>query len=374
MKTFLDKHIFIPPKQGVVPYFFLIFIVPIVMVLFPINSWDKILMLLLLVVFLKVYREGFVENIPKNFLFTMQVLIAMLFIFYNGTASLFIYIGWQFPMWPIKKETFKKYLIIYSSTLFLTSAYSLISHASDIYPKEWLWIFVGLGFSFLSPFAAYSIEKSNRKMYDLRMTNSRLSTLVRQNERERIARDLHDHLGQSYSTIALKAELARKLLAIDQEKAAKELNDIAQTSRENLNRVRIIVANLHEQTIASAMIDAARVLETSQIKMDSENEEQTNDWPLYIQYAVSSIVKEATTNIIRHSQATLATYTFKYEKNAYHIRIKDNGIGMQLEVKKTHGISGMRIRAEELNGQLEIVTDLGTLLIVRLPEEEFEYD
>src|SRR5699024_1156874 len=144
----------------------------------------------------------------------------------------------------------------------------------------------------------------------LRMANSRLSTLVRQNERERIAQDLHDHLGQSYSTISLKAELALKLLPIDQDKVAKELADIAHTSRDNLNIVRNIVANLHEQTIASAMIEAANVLETAQIKMDSVNESSTSQWPLFIQFSLASIIQEATTNVIRHSQATLVTYRF----------------------------------------------------------------
>lgn len=374
MMTFIRKHILIPPEQGMIPYFFLIFLIPIITLLFPINSWEKILMLLLLGIFLIAYRKGFFEHTEKRVLYAIQTLIAIIFVLYNGSASLFIYIGWQFPFWPIKKRTLKTYFFIYSASLLLSSSISLVRASSIILPLEWLWISVGLGFALLSPLAAYSIEKSNRKMIDLSMTNSRLSTLVRQNERERIARDLHDHLGQSYSTISLKAELARKLLTIDTDKAADELDDIAQTSRENLNLVRKIVSNLHEQTIASAMIESAKVLEAAQIKLMTENESQTSDWPLYSQYALASIIQEATTNVIRHSQATLVRYSFKYENKQFQLRIKDNGIGIQFHSKKTHGLNGMRNRIEELNGQFEIINDSGALIFITIPEEVFEYD
>lgn len=374
MNDFFRKHILIPSSQGLMPYFFLIFMIPLITSLLPVDSWEKVLLFILLVVFLKAYRDGYLEDSPKKSLFTIQVVISIIFVLYNGFASLFIYIGWQFPFWPIKKATFNKYLMIYSSTLFLSSAYSLLTSVDAILPIEWLWIFVGLSFAFLSPSVAYSVEKSQRKMFDLRMTNSRLSTLVRQNERERIAQDLHDHLGQSYSTISLKAELAQKLLPIDQDKVAKELADIAQTSRDNLNLVRKIVANLHEQTIASAMIEAANVLETAQIKMNSVKEGSTSQWPLYIQFAIASIIQEATTNVIRHSRATLVTYRFNYENKYYQLEIKDNGVGIKLNAKKTHGLSGMRNRAENLNGHFEIINDLGTHIYVTLPEGEFEYD
>ncbi len=374
MKAFLRRHLLIPPEQGMIPYFFLIFIIPIVILLFPINSWHKVVMLILLVVFLKVYREGFFEKRSKKWLFAIQIAISVLFVLYNGTASLFIYIGWQFPFWPIKKESFQRYFTIYTFSLLLSSAYSLFRASESILAIEWLWISVGLGFSFLSPLAAYSVEKTNRKMFNLSMTNSRLSTIVRQNERERIARDLHDYLGQSYSTISLKAELAQKLLAIDSNKAAKELEDIAQTSRDNLNVVRKIVSNLHEQSIASAMIEAANVLETAQIKLVTENEGQTSEWPLYIQYAFAAIIQEATTNVIRHSRATSVRYVFRYEHNVFHLQIEDNGIGFQGQEKKTHGLSGMRNRVEELNGQMDVWNRSGAVIHFGIPEEAFEYD
>ncbi|GAA0372453.1 sensor histidine kinase [Alkalibacterium iburiense] len=374
MRTFIRTHILIPPEQGMIPYFFLIFLIPIIILLFPINSWEKILMLLLLGVFLYAYRKGFFEQTDKKVLFTIQTIIATLFVLYNGSASLFIYIGWQFPFWPIKKDQLKRYFFIYAASLLASSAISLFRASNFIGPIEWLWISVGLGFALLSPLAAYSVEKSNRQMVDLKMTNSRLSTLVLQSERERIARDLHDHLGQSYSTISLKAELARKLIAIDTEKAAQELADIAQTSRDHLNLVRNIVSNLHEQTIASAMIETAKVLSTAQIKLITENESQTSDWPLSVQYALASIIQEATTNVIRHSQATLVRYTFHYKNNHYHLRIKDNGIGIHFHENKSHGLSGMRNRVEELNGQFEVINDSGALLYVTIPEEEIDYD
>lgn len=122
------------------------------------------------------------------------------------------------------------------------------------------------------------------------------------------------------------------------------------------------------------MIEAASVLETAQIKMDSVNESSTSQWPLYIQFAIASIIQEATTNVIRHSQATLVTYRFNAENKNYQLEIKDNGVGIQLNPNKTHGLSGMRNRAENLNGHFEIANKLGTHIYVTLPEGNFEYD
>ncbi|MCP6717894.1 histidine kinase, partial [Klebsiella pneumoniae] len=74
---------------------------------------------------------------------------------------------------------------------------------------------------------SWSVERQRQ----LNQTNRRLKTIVERNERERIARDLHDTLGQSFSMITLKTELAKKLLVKAPEKVAPELDEIEQTSR-----------------------------------------------------------------------------------------------------------------------------------------------
>ena len=83
---------------------------------------------------------------------------------------------------------------------------------------------------------------------------------MERNERERIARDLHDTLGQSFSMITLKTELAKKLLVKAPEKVAPELDEIEQTSRQNLQLVREIVNNLHEQSLTEVLLAQTRNL------------------------------------------------------------------------------------------------------------------
>ena len=76
------------------------------------------------------------------------------------------------------------------------------------------------------------------------MPTSELLELVKQEERQRIARDLHDTLGQKLSLIGLKSDLARKLVYKDPEQAKSELKDVQQTARTALNEVRKMVANM----------------------------------------------------------------------------------------------------------------------------------
>ena len=90
----------------------------------------------------------------------------------------------------------------------------------------------------LLPFNLYNRKKQDQLEEQLEDANNKISDLVKQEERQRIARDLHDTLGQKLSLIGLKSDLARKLIYKDPEQARSELKDVQQTARTALNEVR----------------------------------------------------------------------------------------------------------------------------------------
>ena len=162
---------------------------------------------------------------------------------------------------------------------------------------------MGLVFPLLSPILAYTFSRSVERQRQLNQTNRRLKTIVERNERERIARDLHDTLGQSFSMITLKTELAKKLLVKAPEKVAPELDEIEQTSRQNLQLVREIVNNLHEQSLTEVLLAQTRNLAAPGVWTTTTGETQATKWPTTVQSCFAAVLVEAMTNVMRHAHA-----------------------------------------------------------------------
>ena len=101
------------------------------------------------------------------------------------------------------------------------------------------------------------LARANR---ELRTTREELARLAVSEERLRIARDLHDLLGHSLSVIAIKTELARRLLERDPDRAAAELDDIQAVTREALAEVREAVQGYRRLALADALDGARKAL------------------------------------------------------------------------------------------------------------------
>ncbi|EMF0285386.1 sensor histidine kinase [Enterococcus hirae] len=370
--SFFEKHIFFPKRFGIAPYFWLVFLIPTIYSLFPLTSWFDWLFILLLVIFLKAYRDGYeVHKFLTGDVF-LQLLIACLFGIFQKNGYLFIFVAWEIGSLPVTKRLFYHYLTGYYVSVMISLGAMLwttrFTHSSS-------YINVGITIiaAIITPLAAKSVGESYRRIYRLNQQNKRLEAVVRQNERDRIARDLHDHLGQASSIISLKAELAEKLIAIDSRQATNELHDIAETSRKNLSLVRGIVSNLQERTIAQTMLEEEKNLVLTNIQLHSVGEELAEKWPTNIQHTVSAVIKEAITNMIRHSKASIAMIDFTENIDTYFITIQDNGQGFTQLKSTGYGISEMKERIQTEKGQLTITGTQGVKIVISLPKEN-EHD
>ncbi len=135
----------------------------------------------------------------------------------------------------------------------------------------------------------------------LRVANDEIEHLAKVAERERIARDLHDLLGHTLSLITLKAELARKLVDRDPQRAKQEMQDVEQTSRAALADVREAISGYRGQGLATELMRARQTLETAGIAVDCA----ASEVPLSpAQESVLALaLREAVTNVVRHAQA-----------------------------------------------------------------------
>ncbi len=198
----------------------------------------------------------------------------------------------------------------------------------------------------------------------LQRAQDQIEHLAKVAERERIARDLHDLLGHTLSLITLKAELARKLVDRDPQRAKQEMQDVEQTSRARAwpTCARPSVAT-GDMSFTSELIQARRTLETAGIKVDCE----ASEVPLSpAQESVLALaLREAVTNVVRHAQAQRCSVRLRGDRKLCTLEIADNGRGV--DAPEGNGLRGMRERLEAIGGSLQRQTEAGTRLVIHLP-------
>src|SRR5699024_5758112 len=156
----------------------------------------------------------------------------------------------------------------------------------------------------LLPFNMYNRNKRGKLENKLEDANKRISELMVIEERQRIARDLHDTLGQKLSLIGLKSDLAGRLLPLDAASAKSEVDDINQTARTALKEVRELVSGMKNIKLKDEIIHVRQMLKAAQINFYVEGNPEISNTPLLVENVISLCMKEAVTNVVKHSQAT----------------------------------------------------------------------
>lgn len=173
-----------------------------------------------------------------------------------------------------------------------------------------------------------------------------VARLAAENERNRIARDLHDLLGHSLTTITVKADLADRLVGHDVDEAAKEIREVAALSRRALGDVRAAVANFREVTLAGELASGRELLRAAGIVAELPHAADIFDDAT--QELFGWVVREGLTNVVRHSKAR--TCHVRISPSA--IEVVDDGLGGS--PGSGSGLSGLTERAAVLGGSLQV--------------------
>jgi two-component system sensor histidine kinase DesK len=182
-------------------------------------------------------------------------------------------------------------------------------------------------------------------------------------EQERIARDLHDILGHTLSVIILKSELANRLLEQNPERAKNEMLDVERIARKALTEVREAIAGYRSGDLAVEIEQAEKTLATAGIAVQRDCESIVV--PLAHQRVLALVLREAITNVLRHSQATRCTLSLKRLIDVYELAIHDNGRGIVGE--EGNGMRGIRERIAALGGDVTWESSPGTHLKITIP-------
>ncbi|MFZ3590951.1 histidine kinase [Bacillus sp. DJP31] len=228
----------------------------------------------------------------------------------------------------------------------------------------------------LLPVSTYNKNKEDKLQGQLEDANKKISELVKLEERQRIARDLHDTLGQKLSLIGLKSDLAGKLISKDPAQARIEINDVQQTARTALKEVRELVTKMRGTKLEDEIYRVKQILKAAQIKFILEGDPRLPNTSLIAENVVSMCIKEAVTNVVKHSSASECSVIIEPARTELIVRVQDNGVGIKdsLSTYSGNGLKGMKERLEFVNGNLEISSNLGTTIVFKVPNVSVKPD
>jgi len=174
-----------------------------------------------------------------------------------------------------------------------------------------------------------------------------LAALAVAQERARVARDLHDVLGHSLTSLAVKASLARRLLGKGLvEQAVSEIADIERQAREALVDVRATVSGYREASLAAEVAGARVALEAGQIEAVVSGD--LDAVPSHLREPFAYVVREAVTNVIRHSASRVCLIQI----GSSYVEILDEGGPVVPAACDGNGLTGLRQRLEAVGGRL----------------------
>ncbi|HEX3017460.1 MAG TPA: histidine kinase [Caproicibacter sp.] len=208
------------------------------------------------------------------------------------------------------------------------------------------------------------LEKQNQDLLEQQDSEINIATL---NERNRIAREIHDSVGHLLSSSLLQVGA---LLAVNKDENTRgNLVALKETLTNAMNSIRSSVHDLYDESIDLY----AQVYKLSRdftfCRLDF-NYELTSEPEKKLKYAFISIVKESLANIIRHSNATQAKIVFHEHPALYQLIISDNGKVEDYDPESGIGLKNIRERVDSFHGIMNITTENGFKIFISIPKGE----
>ncbi|MDQ6527027.1 histidine kinase [Nocardioides sp. LHD-245] len=205
------------------------------------------------------------------------------------------------------------------------------------------WLAFSVVAASIAVFGVRSMMNRNIELIRAHATNAALAA---ESERNRLARDLHDILGHSLTVITIKAELAGRLFDADPARARAELGDLERLSRDALADVRRAVEGYRDLTLPGEIARARTALAAAQIDATLPN--STDEVPTEARELFAWTVREAVTNVVRHSGARHC----EVRLTAGTVEVRDDGHGVAVGAAHGSGLTGLQERATTLGATL----------------------
>ena len=209
-----------------------------------------------------------------------------------------------------------------------------------------------------------------RRNAELRLTQDEVGRLAALAERERIGRDLHDLLGHTLSLVAIKSELAGRLVDADPQAAKRQIGEVEAVARQALAQVREAVVGIRATGLQAELAATRLALLSADVHLDQRLAPVA--LPPALESVLAMTLREATTNVLRHAQAGRVDVELLHDAGELRLVISDDGRGGAQH--PGNGLAGMRERIASAGGVLDIDSPAGggTRLQVTFPRRALE--
>ncbi|UJF33555.1 sensor histidine kinase [Paenibacillus hexagrammi] len=356
-------------NTGLSPYVWVVFyILPFYFIFRSSSTHEIVIGISMIIVYFICYVLSFVSKGWLVYFWTsVQIAISCAMSLQFGYVYFSLFLAFFIGNLRNRAVFFTLYTIHIIST-FATVNYGFVVQ-NPVFFQQLPFVFLSLIAVVLLPISTYNKNKEFRLQGQLEDANKRISELVKLEERQRIARDLHDTLGQKLSLIGLKSELAGKLIIKNPKQAAVEMKDVHQTARTALKEVREMVTQMRGTKLEDELYRIRQILKAAQIEFNMTGDSKLTNTSLIDENVISMCIKEAVNNVVKHSGAQSCSLVIEPVRNETVVTVRDDGIGIvdTDSCMRGSGIRGMKERLEFVNGSLDIVSDQGTAVIMRVP-------
>ncbi|GAA0592923.1 sensor histidine kinase [Streptomyces crystallinus] len=318
---------------------------------------------------------------PRTYLTVLALVLGATAYLLDGGAAFYVISlpqFWLFTRTPadaIRLSGAAAALTVFGGTLgqgwsphFLTgnTVFTLVAYAAGASLGLWMHRFVG-----------QSTERQEQLTAELAITQEELAAAHQRQgaaeERERLAREIHDTLAQGFASIVVLAEAARAAAVSDPVRCAEQLTSIEQTARENLAEARVLVGSAPVSGIASGSLAATlrrtldRFVQDTGLTVTAELPDIDLDQRTRV--ALLRCTQESLANVRKHAGASTVGVVLSAYDGGVELEITDDGCGFVVEDSHGFGLDGMSRRLAELDGELAVTSSLGdgTRVLASLP-------
>ncbi|PEN32114.1 sensor histidine kinase [Bacillus toyonensis] len=362
----IEKRMEIFPKHmGFFPYMWLVYLLFPIYNLTQVSGWKLVMGIGMLIVFIITYRQlYFVQKTFVLWAFIQMILTFLFAIFYNSFMIFFGFFTASAMGFAPSKKVFRVLLCL---LVVMLGAFVFVN-MNQLTPANLVNIVPMFILMLLTPFGMRNFNQKKMLKNQLNEANEQIKDLVKREERQRIARDLHDTLGHTLSLITLKSQLVEKLIVKNPERASVEAKEITQTSRTALKQLRELISDMRMITVEEELEQIKAILQAANIELEIEQEASASSLSPIEQNILGMCLREAVTNVVKHSKATQCTVSVLESQGELILKVEDNGIGLEDQNNDGNGIRGMKERIALIDGFVELNTiHSGTLLTVKVP-------
>lgn len=338
----------------------LLFYLPLVFLLFPFLGvvyfgypvWTLALTTVFAIVYLLLIhlKDDFEKLLALLWIYLLSYIVFMSLVIEGSMIWFFFYssnlLVWRFAD-DLKSYRTQSFLI----TLLLTTGLEIFGTTDWVTKINALVVMV---FIFVMTYSQHRLQVESAMKREIERQDQYIGSLMVENERNRIGRDLHDTLGHTFALMTIKTELALKQLEKkDLDRVKNELTDLHQVSMTAMAEVRELINHLKYRSLDDEIDSLTQMLELSGISVQLDNEIASNSLDPRLQSQLVMILRELVTNVIKHSKATTCHIRLA-KKEQIILTFSDNGKGF--DNLSGHELHSVVERVEQVGGKLTITS------------------